>query len=196
MRDLLLATRNRSKFQELKAHLGGLPVRLHTADEMNIPPVKETGASFEENARIKALHCSRIVDWLALSDDSGLEVDALQGEPGIYSARLGGTGVSDAERCRLLLKRLEGVAWEERAARFVCVLVLAQKGQVVRIFRGAVDGIIAFAPQGQSGFGYDPVFYYPPAAKTFPEMGGPDKDAVSHRGRALEQCVRYLEELE
>src|SRR5262245_17802675 len=134
MRDLLLATRNRGKVQELKGHLGGLPVRLHTVDEAGIPPVAETGATFEENARIKALHCSRSVDWLVLAEDSGLEVAALGGEPGLHSARFGGPGANDAERCRLILKRLEGAAWEERTARFVCAVVLAQKGRVVRVF--------------------------------------------------------------
>jgi XTP/dITP diphosphohydrolase len=180
----------------LKAYLGGLPVQLHTTEEVSVPPVQETGQSFEENARIKSLHCSRIVDWLVLADDSGLEVEALGGEPGILSARFGGSRVTDPERCRLLLKRLEGAVWEDRSARFVCVVVLAQKGRVVREFRGTVDGIIAFGPQGQSGFGYDPIFYYPPESRTFAEMTPAEKGAVSHRGHALEQCVRYLEELE
>src|SRR5437867_500104 len=137
MRDILLATRNRNKVQELKAHLAGLAVRLHTADEISIPPFTETGSTFEQNARSKAIHYSRHVDWLALADDSGIEVEALSGEPGVHSARFGGPGASDQERVRLLLKRLEGTAWEDRGARFVCIVVLAQKGKVVKLFRGS-----------------------------------------------------------
>ena len=196
MREILLATRNRGKVEELKAHLAGLPARLHTFDELSLPPASETGSTFEENSRIKALHFSHLVDYLVLADDSGLEVEVLGGEPGVHSARFGGPGASDQERCRLLLKRLEGTAWEDRRARFVCAVVLAQKGKVVKIFRGEVDGIIAFAPRGASGFGYDPIFYYPHAAKTFAEMTAEEKLEISHRGVALDQCVRYLEELE
>jgi len=195
MRDVLLATRNRGKLLELGSRLAGLPVRLHTLDEFSLPPVEETGSTFEENAAIKAVHCSRLVDWLVLGEDSGLEVDALAGQPGIQSARFGGPGLTDQQRCHLLLEKLDGTAWEERRARFVCVAVLAQGGQPRRTFRGTVEGLIAFEPRGTSGFGYDPVFYYPPGHKTFAEMTSDEKTAVSHRGKVLEQCVRYFEEM-
>jgi XTP/dITP diphosphohydrolase len=196
MRELVLATRNQGKVRELKSYLAGLPVNVHTLGELSLPPVEETGPTFEENARIKALHYSRLTDMLVLADDSGLEVDALSGQPGIHSARFGGPGATDPQRVRELLRRLEGTDWEDRNARFVCVMVMAQKGAVVQTFRGQVDGIIGFEPRGTSGFGYDPIFYYPQAAKTFAEMAPEQKQRVSHRGIALAQCARYLEGLE
>lgn len=196
MFDLLLATRNQGKILEIRSFFTGFSVRILTMDDLPVPPVEETGATFEENARLKALQCSRGVDCMVLADDSGLEVATLGGEPGINSARYGRPGASDTDRTAFLLKRLEGTLWEDRSARFVCVVVLAQKGRVVNTFTGSVDGVIAFEPRGSTGFGYDPVFYYPPAARTFAEMKPEEKAAVSHRGQALTACARYLESLE
>ena len=196
MRDILIATRNKGKVAELRAALAAIGMRVHTLDELPIPTIEETGATFEENARLKALTASRQTDWLVLADDSGLEVDAIGGEPGVHSARFGGPNGTDRSRCLLLLSKLEGRVWDERTARFVCSVVLAQKGRVVQSFRGVVEGMIAFEPRGASGFGYDPIFYHPPAAKTFGEMTLEEKARVSHRGRAIDDCIHYLDRFE
>jgi XTP/dITP diphosphohydrolase len=193
VKDLLLATRNRGKLHELTQLLAGLPVRILSLEDVGFPPeVEESGETFAENALRKAVQYSRHSDALTLADDSGLEVSALDGAPGVRSARYGGPGLTDEQRCQLLLKELERVPWEDRAARFVCVLALAQSGELIRSFDGTVEGLIAYEPRGTNGFGYDPVFYYPPEAATFAELARADKDQVSHRARALEQLREYL----
>ena len=196
MRQLLLATRNQGKLHELQTILAGVPFKVVSLAGMgHVPEIEETGESFLANARQKAIHFSRQSDALTLADDSGLEVRALGGVPGIRSARFGGAGLSDEDRCGLVLQQMAKIPWEERTARFVCALTLAQSGAAVRDFRGVVEGLIAFEPRGKNGFGYDPIFYYPPLARTFGELPRAEKDTVSHRGLALAALKDYLEEI-
>jgi XTP/dITP diphosphohydrolase len=155
-----------------------------------IAPPEETGATFEENARLKATYYSGFAPGLLFADDSGLEVDALGGAPGVYSARYAGEHATDVTNNELLLHKLAGVS--DRTARFVCVIALAGGGKVLRTFRGEVEGEILPAARGPGGFGYDPLFYYPPFGCSFGEVDGPKKFDVSHRGKALRQLLRYL----
>jgi XTP/dITP diphosphohydrolase len=156
----------------------------------NIPPCEETGRTFQENAILKATYYGRHAPGLLFADDSGLEVDALEGAPGVFSARYAGPGASDAQNNALLLGNMRGRA--ERRARFVCVIALADRGELIRTFRGVVDGEILDEARGPEGFGYDPLFYYSPYKKSFGEVAVEDKMAVSHRGRALTAMFRYL----
>ena len=153
---------------------------------------EETGLTYEDNARLKASAAARAADALALADDSGLEVDALDGAPGPLSARYGGPGLDDAARCRLLIEALRDVPDHRRSARFRCVVALARPGSDARVVEGVVDGLILRRPRGTNGFGYDPLFYYPPLGRTFAELGEPEKAAVSHRGRAMAGVRRLL----
>jgi XTP/dITP diphosphohydrolase len=155
-----------------------------------IPPCVEDGATFEENAIIKARHYARYADGPLFADDSGLEVDALGGAPGVYSARFSGLHANDESNNRLLLEKLRGV--EDRSARFVCAIALVDGERVVGVFHGAVAGRILEAPRGAGGFGYDPLFYYPPFECTFGEAGEEQKFAVSHRGQALRALLKTL----
>jgi XTP/dITP diphosphohydrolase len=190
---VFLATRNPGKVAELQERLEGRRIRVigpESIAELGAPV--EDGATFHANARKKALHYSRLVKTLVLSDDSGLEVDALGGEPGVRSARLGGPSATDDDRVKLILRRLESVPWEKRGARFRCVLAVAAHGEILATFDGSVEGRIAFEPAGGAGFGYDPIFYYPPMDRTFAEMTRAEKDRVSHRGQALDRAVGWL----
>ena len=155
-----------------------------------VPPPEEHGATFEENAVSKAEYYSSFVDGYLFADDSGLEVDALGGAPGVHSARYAGPEATDAQNNELLLQRLTGVA--DRSARFVCVIALVKDGKLVHIFRGAVEGQILDAPRGSGGFGYDPLFYYEPFGCTFGEAPIGDKMLVSHRAQALEKMFTFL----
>lgn len=155
-----------------------------------LPTVEETGATFEENARIKAIHYSGFTGELVFAEDSGLVVDALGGAPGVYSARFAGAGATDGANNRLLLERLRGV--ENRAARFVCVIALARQGKVLATFEGSQEGSILHEARGANGFGYDPLFYYPPAGRTTAELDASEKFAVSHRGQAFRALLRWL----
>jgi len=148
-----------------------------------IAPPEESGTTFEENATAKALYYSRFTEETVLADDSGLGVDALQGAPGVWSARYAGPGATDEDNNNLLLRDLGNTA--HREARFVCVVVLARKGRILKTAHGAVDGRILDAPCGHGGFGYDPLFFYPPLARSFAELKPEEKFAVSHRGKAL-----------
>ena len=156
----------------------------------SIPVCEETGATFEENAIQKAFYYSQHCDGLLFVDDSGLEVDALGGAPGIYSARYAGQDATDEANNRLLLDRMRGVA--DSTARFVCVVALAESGQLVRTFRGEVEGRLTDEPRGPNGFGYDPLFYYPPFGCTFGEAPIARKMEVSHRSLALRSMRDYL----
>jgi len=155
-----------------------------------IPPCEETGTTFQENAVLKAAHYGRHASGLLFADDSGLEVDALAGAPGVLSARYAGQRATDAENNALLLSRLGGS--ENRRARFVCVIAVADRGRLIRTFRGVVEGDILDAPRGPEGFGYDPLFYYPPFRRSFGEISVEEKMAVSHRGKALTALFTYL----
>lgn len=155
-----------------------------------IPACIEDGTSFEENAVKKAIHYSKYATGLLFADDSGLEVVALSGEPGVYSARYAGEGASDEENNRLLLRKLQGEA--DRRAQFVCVIALAESGRLIRTFRGVVEGRVVDAPRGTNGFGYDPLFFYEPFGCTFGEASLERKMQVSHRGRALAQMLEFV----
>jgi XTP/dITP diphosphohydrolase len=152
---------------------------------------EETGTTFEDNAALKAIYYSQFTDDLVFADDSGLEVDALGGEPGVRSARYSGEHGSNEENNRLVLQRMLGRT--DRSARFVCVIALARKGKLIQAFRGTVEGELLAAPRGSQGFGYDPLFYYPPFGCSFGEATLDQKSTVSHRGRALGAMRAYLE---
>ena len=188
------ATTNPGKLRELQraiGHFGEGRIEVEALPGLaDIPPCEETGATFEENAVQKAVYYSRSAPGLLFTDDSGLEVRALGGAPGVVSARFAGAGASDEANNRLLLEKLHGV--EDRAAQFVCVAALAEHGELVRTFRGVVEGRIVDAPRGANGFGYDPLFFHEPFGCTFGEASAGQKLSVSHRSRALEQMVRWL----
>src|SRR5262245_39913714 len=196
MRKLLVATHNQGKLHELTQLLTGIPLQVVSLRDLGISKdIAETGETFLENATLKAVEYSRLTDAFTFADDSGLEVAALQGAPGVRTARYGGPGLNDDQRNALLLKELQNIPLEDRTARFVVVLALAQSGALTKTFRGEVEGLIAHEPRGRNGFGYDPVFYYPPRARTFGELPRPDKDKVSHRGQALRKFREYIEEV-
>jgi XTP/dITP diphosphohydrolase len=157
---------------------------------VRVPPPEEHGATFEENAILKAEYYGRFTSGYLFADDSGLEVDALGGFPGVQSARYAGPEASDEENNALLLERLQGVT--NRTARFVCVIALVHGGKLVKTFRGAVEGRILHRPHGAGGFGYDPLFYHEPFGCTFGEAQIEDKMKVSHRAQALEAMFAYL----
>jgi XTP/dITP diphosphohydrolase len=157
---------------------------------LSAPPPDEHGETFEENARLKALYYGGLTPGYLFADDSGLEVEALAGVPGVHSARFAGPEATDAANNALLLEKLRGVT--NRAARFVCVIALVRDGALVRTFRGVVEGRIADAPRGPEGFGYDPLFYYEPFGCTFGEAPPGQKMQVSHRAQALRAMFTYL----
>jgi XTP/dITP diphosphohydrolase len=187
------ATTNRGKLREFRA-AGSDRVIIHALPGLGeISPPEETGSTFEENASQKAVYYSRRTDEYVFVDDSGIEVDALGGEPGVLSARYAGPDATDGANNHLLIERMTGVA--NRDARFVCVIALARRGETVRTFRGTVEGELLDAPRGANGFGYDPVFYYPPLQRCFAELDAETKQSVSHRGAALRQLIAFLEGL-
>ena len=193
---LLVATNNPGKVREYEALLRGLPLTLtYPAQEGIDIEVEETGSTFAENARLKAMAYAGASDLLTLADDSGLEVDALGGEPGTRSARYAGQEASDEDRYRLLLSKLEGVPWERRTARFRCVIAVARLQGEVHIAEGTCEGVIAFEPKGEHGFGYDPVFYMAEHGQTMAELEPEVKNRISHRARAAQGARRILQEL-
>jgi len=193
---LLLATNNQAKVREYKSLLQDFPCELVTLAEQGINiSVSEVGESLEENARLKATVLAAESQLIALADDSGLEVDALGGEPGRLSARYAGEGASDRDRINYLLARLEGVPEEKRSARFRCVIAIATPDGKVELCSGECQGFITLAPRGEQGFGYDPIFYLPELGKTMAELPLQLKNQVSHRGRAARQVSQALEKL-
>ncbi len=196
MPKLLLATNNRAKVREYKSLLQNLPFELVTLADQGInTEVSEEGESLEENARLKATVLAAESQLPALADDSGLEVDALGGEPGWLSARYAGEGASDRERIDYLLSRLEGIPLEKRSARFRCVIAIATPDGKVEYCSGECQGLIIFEPKGEHGFGYDPVFYLPELDKTMAELPLELKNQVSHRGQAARKVYQVLERL-
>ncbi|MGD9495559.1 MAG: RdgB/HAM1 family non-canonical purine NTP pyrophosphatase [Armatimonadota bacterium] len=173
--------------------LAGLPVQvMHLGEFTCAPALAETGRSFAENARQKAFAVARATGLLALADDSGLVVDALGGQPGVRSARYAGEGATQQQLIAKLLRELQGVPSSQRTARFVCALSLCSPAGEVGSWEGSVEGLITQQPRGEGGFGYDPVFYYPPDGMTFAQMRPERKNEVSHRGQALRAFRREL----
>jgi XTP/dITP diphosphohydrolase len=196
MPKLLLATTNQGKAREYRHLLKGLPFQLVTLAEEGIHiAVDEKNTTFEENARLKATVYSNFSHLVTLADDSGLEVDALGGEPGIRSARFAGDEASDEDKVERLLARLKEVPWEKRTARFRCVIAIATPEGRPELCYGECHGLIAFAPKGNNGFGYDPIFYFSELDKTMAELPLETKNQISHRGRAALEAYRMLEQL-
>ncbi len=193
---LLLATRNQDKIREIRAVLQDLPVDLLTVADLPspVPEVEEDGATLQENAIKKARALYEATGLPALADDTGLEVEALSGAPGIYSSRYSGEGASYEDNVRKLLRELEGVPRERRQARFRTVVALVSQAGVQTV-EGVVEGVITFEPCGDSNFGYDPVFYVPEAGKTMAQMSLAEKNRISHRARALAKLKDLLKHM-
>lgn len=195
--DIVLATRNRKKAEEMKKIIGQgiMPfVNIFILNDFpECPDVKEDGNTFEENAIKKAVHASKCTGIIAIADDSGLEVDALNGAPGVFSARYAGESADDRANLEKLLKEMEHIPYEKRSARFVCCIAIASLNEV-KTFFGYVEGRIGTEPRGKKGFGYDPVFYPEGYDITFAEMSEDKKNAISHRYKALKELQKYLKE--
>jgi len=184
--DLLVATLNPGKRREIAGLLSGLAVRvLHLGDLDPLPECEEDGATFMENALKKATHFHQLTGIPTLADDSGLEVDALGGLPGIRSARFAGPDATDADRVRKLLSLMEATPDRQRSARFICALVFCRDRQVAYRVEERAEGTIIRMPMGHNGFGYDPIFLYPALNKTFAQLEAEEKGRISHRGKAL-----------
>lgn len=183
---LVIATRNSGKTREISDLLKDFPITIKNLDDFGpIPEVEEDGTTFDENAYKKSSFTARILGFPALSDDSGLCVDALDGAPGIYSARYAGENAADAENCQKLLRELQGK--KNRNASFKCVISIAVPSGAALTYESSCDGIILEHPRGANGFGYDPVFFFPEYGKTFAEISQEEKSRVSHRGKALRE---------
>jgi XTP/dITP diphosphohydrolase len=181
---LVMATHNEGKSREYALLLKDLPVQIHRLSEFdNLPELKEVGTSFKEIAVGKAQQAARMLGITAIADDSGLEVEALNGAPGIFSARYGGEPSDDAANNRKLLQAMRGK--ENRRASFVCAVAIAKPSGQTRIYAGRCAGEITHNPRGENGFGYDPLFLYPPLGRTFAELTAEEKSRVSHRGQAM-----------
>jgi XTP/dITP diphosphohydrolase len=196
--DLLLATRNAHKTREFQEILGSDFAVRDLRAYPKIPDTDESGASFEENATLKALAASRKLPGFVVADDSGLEVDALGGAPGIYSARYAGANATDNEKINKLLRELAqvGVGDEARRARFHCVVALARNGNLLETFEGIVEGTIGDEPRGNRGFGYDPIFIPQGFEQTFGELPAEVKNTISHRAKAIRRLALKLRQLQ
>lgn len=193
---LVVATRNEGKLKEYRELLAGLPFEVVSlAEYPDIPAIEENGRTFAENAVIKAETVARYVDAVVLADDSGLEVDKLDGRPGVFSARFAGPLAGDEENNRKLLQEMAGVPAPERTARFRAAIAVAVPGLPTRVAEGFCEGVITFEPKGTGGFGYDPLFYVPKVGKTFAEMSPGEKNRISHRAMAMAKARRILEDI-
>jgi XTP/dITP diphosphohydrolase len=180
--------------REYRVLTGDSPVELALLPNFTeIPLFEETALTFAENSAGKALHYSQFATGPVLADDSGLVVPALGGAPGVYSARYAGPGASDSDRVQKLLREMSALSGDDRKARFVCVTTLAQNGRAVAILSDSAEGVIAKAPQGPGGFGYDPVFFFPQLGRTYAEITREEKNQYSHRGRAFRKAIAFLE---
>jgi XTP/dITP diphosphohydrolase len=187
---IYVCTTNSGKLADFNLGLAG--ISLEPLPELSqIEPPEENGETFEDNAAGKALYYSRYSEQPVLADDSGIVVSSLNGAPGVYSARYSGVGATDPSNNALLLSNLAGR--KDRSARYVCVLAIAQSGRLLHTAEGAVDGWIVDSPRGTSGFGYDPLFFFPPLNRTFAELTREERFSVSHRGNALRLLARVLE---
>ena len=192
---LLVATTNAGKLREIRALLSGAPIELSTLHDLDpIEEPEETGATFDENARLKALYYASRSGLTTVAEDSGLVIDGMDGEPGVRSARFIRPDASYPERFAEIFRRLAGPPVKNRAARFVCALAVADEHRIVYEARGTVEGRIAHAAQGDRGFGYDPIFYYPPYDATLAEVTDELKLAVAHRGQAFRALAAWLQE--
>lgn len=196
MREIVLATRNPKKVEEIRAMLADLPIRiLSLADFPGIPEPQETGATFAENATIKALAAAKATGKVALADDSGLEVDALGGRPGVLSNRFAGQGATDRDKYMLVLRLMDGVPEDKRTARFRAAIAIARPDGYTVVVEGTCEGRIAHEPRGEYGFGYDPIFYLPDIGKTMAELPPEEKNKVSHRAKAIQAAKQLLIEM-
>jgi XTP/dITP diphosphohydrolase len=190
---LLVATTNTGKLREIRSLLVGVDVELVTLRDLPaIDEPEETGLTFEDNARLKALYYSGRSGMATVAEDSGLVIDSLDGEPGVCSARFLRPDATYPERFAEIFRRLSGPPEKNRAARFVCALSVADRGHIIYEARGIVEGEIAREPRGTAGFGYDPIFYYPPYGSTLAEVGEDAKLAVAHRGQAFRALTSWL----
>jgi XTP/dITP diphosphohydrolase len=197
VRPLLVATTNPGKLREIRALMSDAPVQLvGLSDLPSVAEPEETGATFEENARLKARHYSSHTGLWTVAEDSGLVIDALGGEPGVLSARFLRADASYSERFAEIFRRLDVHPGRPRTARFVAALACVSRGEVVYEITGVVEGEIAEAPRGSGGFGYDPIFVYPPYGRTLAEVSEPDKIAVAHRGIAFRKFSEWLKATE
>ena len=193
--EVVIATRNPGKLREIQAILSSFPLKfLSLEDFPDIPEVVEDGATFSENAGKKASIIARFTGRLAIADDSGLAVDALQGGPGVLSSRYAGENATDQERCQKLLVEMASIPEGKRQAKFVCAMAVALPGGKMQVVEGECRGWITFAPRGKGGFGYDPVFFLPELGKTMAELEPEEKNRLSHRARALEKLKAILPE--
>jgi XTP/dITP diphosphohydrolase len=196
MLQLLLATSNPGKIWEYRSLLDGVGYEITTLAEAGTAKLlTESGNSYEENARLKAITYAKLSQLTSLADDSGLEVDALNGEPGVKSARFAGEAGTDADRVSLLLAKLNGVPWERRTACFKCVIAIATPEGQSEICYGECHGMIALKAKGENGFGYDPVFFLPELDKTMAELELETKNQISHRGQASQKARQVLQHL-
>jgi XTP/dITP diphosphohydrolase len=184
--NLVIATRNKGKTSEIKSLLSGFPVIIRNLDDFGpISEVKEDGETFDENAYKKASFAAKILGFPALADDSGLVVEALDGAPGVHSARYAGENVTDEERCLKILSEMNGKS--NRKAAFECVISIAVPGGAALTYEARCEGLITENLRGSNGFGYDPIFFYPPLKKTFAELTQEEKNRISHRGKAFKE---------
>ncbi len=190
---IVLASSNSGKLREYREMAAGTGIDVDLlANFGEIPPFDEVHSTFAENAAGKALHYSKFTPEPLLADDSGLVVPALGGAPGVRSARYGGPGATDTDRCRKLLREMQGREGDERGARFVCVIAIAQRGRMLMVVSDRAQGRITTEPRGQRGFGYDPIFFFPELARTFAELTEAEKNTYSHRGKAFRKALKFL----
>ncbi len=195
MRKLLLSTNNPDKVREFSQILAGIPLEIVTPHSLGLQlEVEETGTTFDENAALKARAFHEATGFLSLADDSGMEVEALGGAPGVYSARYGGLPNGEVKN-RLILQQMEGVPWERRDCRYVAALAMVDESGKLHRCRGILKGKIAMEPRGQGGFGFDPIFFVPSKGRTVAEMTAEEKNRISHRGKATRCARRVLEKL-
>lgn len=195
MHKFVIATKNKGKIKEIREMLKGLPFEVVSMTEEGITEdIEENGTTFEENALIKAREVMKVCDQIVMADDSGLEVDFLNGAPGIYSARFGGEGASDSDKNKKLLGLLENVPFEKRTARFVCAIAVVFPDKTELVVRGTCEGYIAFEPAGSNGFGYDPLFILPGFNKTMAQISSDEKNRISHRSNALNLVLGELKQ--
>jgi XTP/dITP diphosphohydrolase len=193
MRNIIVATKNKGKYHEIKEILTDMPFNVLSMEDMNLDiDIVENGNTFEENSLIKAREVCKLTGDIVIADDSGLEIDYLNGRPGIHSSRFGGENTTDEERNRKLLTILEKVPFEKRKARFVCVIAVVYPEGNYFTVKGTCDGYIDFEPKGKNGFGYDPIFYVHEYDMTTAQMEPKEKHKISHRGKALKLMIEEL----